>query len=96
MLGDGHAERPTPRNNTRIPFHHSDVQKLYIDHLWSLIGPFCGTAPKMFINTDSRPNRNWSCSWKFSTFSLPCLISIGNYFMIAMGLNLYPKIWGIY
>lgn len=46
MLGDLNAERNFLNGNTRLRFYQSNVNKLYIYHLYSIFKPYVKTAPK--------------------------------------------------
>src|SRR4029078_6846321 len=70
MIGDLYAERKNDNCNTRIQFHQSSINKLYIDHLFDLFKDYCGSKPILNTYFDSRPNKNKEySSIKFATLS---------------------------
>jgi hypothetical protein len=73
ILGDMSIEKPKPNSNSRLQFKQSIINKVYIEHLYSLFKDYCGSEPKIMSNFDSRPNKNKTySSIKFQTLSLPC------------------------
>jgi len=91
MLGDLTAEKPNANSNTRLQFKQSIKNRLYIDHLYSLLQEFCGTPPLIMSKFDSRPNKmkDYS-SIKFQTLSLPCFNKYKELFYNLEGKKIIP------
>lgn len=45
MLGDLGAEKPGPNRNTRLTIKHTNKQKKYVEHLYSLLKAYCKSPP---------------------------------------------------
>ena len=90
-LGDLHIEKISPKNNARLQFHQSNINKDYIIHLFTLFEEFCGSAPKVFSSFDYRINKNKVySSIKFSTFCLPCFNKFRDMFYNSSGIKFIP------
>jgi len=73
MLGDLSVERRGPTSNSRLQFKHSIKEWFYMEHLYTIMEEFCGTAPKLIHNLDRRSGRRThTFSIMFKTLSLPC------------------------
>jgi hypothetical protein len=57
MLGDLHAEKRNVNSNTRLQFKQSNKNNDYIQHLFSIFRPFCGSPPKVTTSFDNRTNK---------------------------------------
>ena len=92
MLGDIHAEKPSAKHNTRLQFHHSQVQGAYLFHLYDLFKDYCGAGPFSASFMDTRPNRMKTYfSVKFSTLSIPCFNIFRELFYDSSGVKYVPK-----
>ena len=91
ILGDLHAEKINLKSNTRLQFKQSYKNKDYIDHLYSLFEPYCGSKPKAMSYFDSRFNKNKVYnSIRFSTLSLPCFNKFRKMFYNWSGIKFIP------
>lgn len=89
MLGDAHAERKTPRNNTRITIHQTSKHWFYVKHLYELFGEFTGSMPIALSSYHEARQQTYN-SMKFSTLSLPCFNQIHDMFYDANKLKVLP------
>ncbi len=97
MLGDLHAEKPSAKHNTRLQFHHSEVQGAYLYHLYDLFKDYCGAGPFGASFFDSRPSRMKTYfSVKFSTLSIPCFNIFRELFYNSSGVKYIPFNLGDY
>lgn len=91
MLGDIHAEKPSAKHNTRLQFHHSQVQGAYLSHLYDLFKEYCGAGPFGASFVDTRPSRMKTYfSVKFSTLSIPCFNIFRELFYNSSGVKFVP------
>lgn len=92
MLGDLSAERKTLKNNTRLQFKQSIINKKYVEHLYCLFKDYCGTEPRVISRFDNRPNKMKEYSAiNFKTLSLPCFNVYRSMFYNTAGVKVIPK-----
>jgi hypothetical protein len=92
ILGDMSVEKPKPNSNSRLQFKQSIINKVYIEHLYSLFKDYCGSEPKIMSRFDSRPNKNKTySSIKFQTLSLPCFNKYKELFYNSEGVKIIPS-----
>ena len=92
MLGDLTAERPKITSNTRLHFKQSEINKDYVDHLYSLFKEYCGSEPNVMSSFDSREGKqNVYTSIKFQTLSLPCFNYYREIFYNKEGTKIVPE-----
>lgn len=97
MLGDIHAEKPSAKHNTRLQFHHSEVQGFYMVHLWDLFKDYCNAGPFGASFKDTRPNRMKTYfSVRFNTLSIPCFNIFRELFYNSSGVKFIPSNLGEY
>lgn len=97
MLGDIHAEKPSAKHNTRLQFHHSQVQEFYLYHIYDLFKDYCGAVPFNTSFYDTRPNRmKLYLSVKFNTLSIPCFNIFRELFYNSSGVKCIPSNLGEY
>jgi LAGLIDADG DNA endonuclease family len=91
MLGDLHAEKPSPKHNTRLQFKQGLPNALYLMHLFCLMQTYCGSAPIWLSWFDNRPNKlKIYHSIKFQTLSLPCFNFFRELFYNLEGIKVVP------
>jgi hypothetical protein len=91
ILGDMHIEKSKTNSNPRLQFKQSIINKVYIEHLYSLFKEFCGSEPKIMSSFDKRPNKNKAySSIKFQTLSLPCFSKYRELFYNTKGIKIIP------
>jgi hypothetical protein len=91
MLGDLHAERPSPKHNTRLSFKQSIVQNEYISHLWQLFSAYCTSPPIIRAYLESRENKApFTKVSRFNTCSLACF-NIYRVMFYVDGVKIIPS-----
>lgn len=92
LLGDLSIEKAKPNSNARLQFKQSIINKIYIEHLYSIFKEYCGSIPKELSYFDNRPNKNKMYnSIKFQTLSLPCFNKYKDLFYNDEGIKIIPK-----
>src|SRR5579859_1958141 len=92
LLGDLTIERKTVNNNARLQYKQSIINKEYINHLYSLFNPYCGSKPIELSRFDNRINKNKIYySIKFQTLSLNCFNKYRELYYNIDGIKIIPK-----
>jgi hypothetical protein len=94
ILGDMSVEKPKSKikSNARLQFKQSTINKIYIEHLYSLFKEYCGSEPKIMSSFDNRVDKNKIySSIKFQTLSLPCFNKYKELFYNSEGIKIIPK-----
>jgi len=92
MIGDLTAERRNIRSNTSLHFKQSIINRLYVEHLYSLFQDYCGSPPKTLSRFDNRPDKMKEYgAIKFVTLSLPCFNVYRELFYNSEGQIILPE-----
>jgi len=78
LLGDGYCQKQGV--NTRFKFEQGIIHEDYLMHLYELFSDYSGKAPIIKIRPPNQITGKISKSIYFNTFSLPCLVELGNLF----------------